>query len=249
MTRIDSVRAAAGSARKSARHAAEAVTPYAETARDAAAHYAHEAGARLGPRASSAARQARDSAREGFEAHISPRLAHARDSLPPEVDRAATDAARRTRKAARTASRYASDAAEYARPHIEQARSAAEPVRAEAAQRGAAAVAALRGEVTPREIDGVRRRRARCARRNKAMKRLGLLGLVAGGAYAVWRWWDRQANPEWLVEPPPATEAPEGYEGSPTAVNGSGPGSASAPSTRQPGGAGAESGAERRPES
>ncbi len=33
-----------------------------------------------------------------------------------------------------------------------------------------------------------------------------ILGAVAGGAYAAWKWWDKQANPDWLVEPPAATD-------------------------------------------
>jgi len=32
---------------------------------------------------------------------------------------------------------------------------------------------------------------------------------LAGGAFAAWKWWDKQANPDWLVEPPAATEVPE----------------------------------------
>lgn len=33
-----------------------------------------------------------------------------------------------------------------------------------------------------------------------------MLGVVAGGAFAAWKWWDKQANPDWLVEPPAPTE-------------------------------------------
>jgi len=43
---------------------------------------------------------------------------------------------------------------------------------------------------------------------------------VAGGAFAAWKWWDKQANPDWLVEPPAATEVPE--TGRLTSVDGSG---------------------------
>ncbi len=47
-----------------------------------------------------------------------------------------------------------------------------------------------------------------------------MLGAL-GGAYAAWRWWDKQANPDWLVEPPVATEV--GDERSPlSSVDGSG---------------------------
>lgn len=228
MTRKDSVRAVAGSAKESARHAAEVMGPYADEAKHTAAQYAHEAGARLKPKLSSAARQARHSARDGYVTHLGPRLESARESLPPELDRAATQAARRTRKAARKASHYANEATEYARPRLESAvadaRAAAGPARAEAAQRGTAALAALRGEVTPEEVEHVLRRRHRRARRVKAAKRLTVLGVLAGGAYAAWRWWDRQANPDWLVEPPPATEVAAVSAATP--VNGSSPDSA-----------------------
>ena len=55
MTRIDSVRAATGSAKDSVLHAAEVVAPYADTAKDRAAHYAHEARVRLAPKVTQAA--------------------------------------------------------------------------------------------------------------------------------------------------------------------------------------------------
>ncbi len=50
MTRIDSVRAATGSAKDSVLHAAEVVAPYADTAKDKASHYATEARVRLAAR-------------------------------------------------------------------------------------------------------------------------------------------------------------------------------------------------------
>lgn len=213
MTRIDSARAAADSARESMRHATEVVTPYASSARDTASHYAHEAGARLGPKVSSAAHHARSSARDNYDVYVVPRLAKARSSLPPEVDKAAGRAAKRTRKAARQAT-------EYARPRVEQARAAAGPACEEATSRSAAALAALRGEVSAHDIEKLVRRRARRARTGRLAKRLGLLGLLAGGAYAAWRWWDKQANPDWLVEPPAATEV--GDYGPLTSVESSG---------------------------
>lgn len=42
VTRKDHVRLAAENAKDAVKHAAEVVAPYAETARDAAAHYAHD---------------------------------------------------------------------------------------------------------------------------------------------------------------------------------------------------------------
>ncbi|MGI5529144.1 DUF5324 family protein [Streptomyces syringium] len=177
MTRKDSVLAATSTAKDSVRHAAEVVAPYAGTAKDAAVHFAHEARAQLAPKMEAAARQARISAGEQYHAHLAPRLEHARGSLPPKVDQAAV-----------------------------RARAAAEPVREEAVSRGAATLAALRGQVSAAEVERLVKRRHRRCRMGRAAKRLAVLGLLAGGAFAVWKWWDKQANPDWLVEPPAPTE-------------------------------------------
>ncbi|MBE8471469.1 DUF5324 family protein [Streptomyces justiciae] len=209
MTRIDSVRAATGSAKDSVLHAAEVVAPYADTAKDRASHYAHEARVRLAPRVSLAAEQARVQ----YGAHVAPRLEQARTHVPPKVDQAAHEAAERTRKAAR-------QAADYSKPRIEQAVAAAGPVRDEAASRGVAALAALRGQVSPKEIEKLTRKHARRARAGRLAKALAVAGLLAGGAFAAWKWWDKQANPDWLVEPPAATEVPESSRL--TSVDGSG---------------------------
>lgn len=209
MTRIDSVRAATGSAKDSVLHAAEVVAPYADTAKDRAAYYATEARVRLAPKVTQAAEQARVQ----YDAHLAPRLEQARTHVPPKVDQAAQEAAVRTRKAAR-------QAAVYSKPKIEQAVAAAQPVGEEAASRGAAAIAALRGQVSPKEIQKLVRKHERRARAGRAFKGLAVLGLLAGGAFAAWKWWDKQANPDWLVEPPAATEVPE--TGRLTSVDGSG---------------------------
>ncbi|MEV0740972.1 DUF5324 family protein [Streptomyces sp. NPDC050549] len=209
MTRIDSVRSATGSAKDSVLHAAEVVAPYADTAKDKAAYYAHEARVRLAPKVSLAA----DQARVQYDAHLAPRLEQARTHVPPKVDQAAQEAAVRTRKAAQ-------QAAEYSRPRIEQAVAAAGPVKDEAAARGAAALAALRGQVSPKEIQKLVRKHERRARAGRLAKGLAVLGILAGGAFAAWKWWDKQANPDWLVEPPAATEVPE--TGHLSSVDGSG---------------------------
>ncbi|PAZ09363.1 transcriptional regulator [Streptomyces sp. SA15] len=213
MTRIDSVRAATGSAKDSVLHAAEVVAPYADTAKDRAAHYAHEARVRLAPKVSQAAEQARVQ----YGAHLAPRLEQARSQalshVPPKVDQAAHEAATRTRKAAR-------QAADYSRPRLEHAVAAAGPVRDEAAARSAAALAALRGQVSSKEIQKLVRRHERRARAGRLAKALAVVGIVAGGAFAAWKWWDKQANPDWLVEPPAATEVPESSRL--TSVDGSG---------------------------
>ncbi len=202
VTRIDSVRAATGSAKDSVRHAADAVAPYADTAKDRAAHYAHEARVRLAPKVSQAAQQAAEQARVQYGAHVAPRVEQARTHVPPKVDHAAHEAAVRTRNAAR-------QAADYSKPRIEHAVAAAQPVRDEAAARAVAALAALRGEVTPKEIQRLARKHERRARAGRLTKRLAVLGILAGGAFAAWKWWDKQANPDWLVEPPAATEVPD----------------------------------------
>ncbi|MBW8817725.1 DUF5324 family protein [Streptomyces sp. NPDC088921] len=209
MTRIDSVRAATGSAKDSVLHAAEVVAPYADTAKDKASHYATEARVRLAPKVS----QAADQARVQYGAHVAPRLEQARTHVPPKVDQAAHEAAVRTRKAAR-------QAADYSRPMIEQAVAAAGPVRDEATARSVAALAALRGQITPKEVQKLVRKHERRARAGRLAKALAVAGLVAGGAFAAWKWWDKQANPDWLVEPPAATEVPE--TGRLTSVDGSG---------------------------
>ncbi|MFG2748104.1 DUF5324 family protein [Streptomyces xanthophaeus] len=199
MTGKDSVRLAAESARESVRHAAEVVAPYAESAKDAAVHYAHEANERLAPRVSYAANEAARQARTTYDCHVHPRLKAARTHVPPNVDRAATKAVKQTREAAR-------QAAEYTQPRIESAFAAAQPVAEEAASRSTAAFAALRGQVTPKEIQRLVRRHERRARTGRVLKAVALVGLVAGGAFVVWKWWDQQSNPDWLVEPPAATE-------------------------------------------
>lgn len=209
MTRIDSVRAATGSAKDSVLHAAEVVAPYADTAKDRAAYYATEARVRLAPKVSQAAEQARVQ----YDAHLAPRFEQARTHVPPKVDQAAQEAAVRTRKAAR-------QAAVYSKPKIEQAVAAAQPVGEEAAARGAAAIAALRGQVSAKEIQKLVRKHERRARTGRLVKGLAVLGILAGGAFAAWKWWDKQANPDWLVEPPAATEVPE--TGRLTSVDGSG---------------------------
>ncbi|MGC5344243.1 DUF5324 family protein [Streptomyces sp. DT171] len=195
MTRIDSVRAATDSAKDSVQHAAEVVAPYADTAKDQAAHYAHEARTRLAPKVSKAAQQARVQ----YDAHLAPRIELARTHVPPKVDKAAQRAAVRTRRAARSA-------ADYTVPRVEHAMAVAQPMAEEATARSAAALAALRGQVTAKEIQKLVRKHERRARTGRVVKGFAVVGLLAGGAYAAWKWWDKQANPDWLVEPPAPTE-------------------------------------------
>ncbi|MER8042773.1 DUF5324 family protein [Streptomyces sp. NPDC094032] len=195
MTRMDSVRAATDSAKESVLHAAEVVAPYAETARDQAVQYAQEARDKLGPKVSKAASQARAQARQQYACHVAPHV-------PPRVDEAAHRAAAVTRKAARQAT-------DYTVPRVEHAVAATTPVLEEAGSRSTAAWAALRGQVTPRDIEKIVKQHERRARAGRVAKGLAVLGVLAVGAFCAWRWWDKQANPDWLVEPPAPTEVDE----------------------------------------
>ena len=192
------------------RHAAEVVAPYADSARDSAAHYAahytDEARRLIVPKVSAAADQARDTALAQYDAHLAPRIAQARDAVPPKVSATTAEAARRTRRTARRAAAYTAPRVEHA---VDAARTATEPVREEAAARAGAAMAALRGQVSAAEIEKMVRRNRRGSRIGRATRNVLLLGAVAGGAVAVWRWWSRQTNPDWLVEAPSATEPAE----------------------------------------
>lgn len=199
VTRIDSVRAATDSAKESAQHAAEVVAPYADTAKIQAAHYANEARVRLAPKVSAAAQQARVQ----YVAHVAPRIDQALAHVPPKVDDVARGAAVRTRKVAK-------NAAGYTVPRFEYAVAAATPVAEEAQVRSAAALAALRGQVTAKDINRLARKNARRAKTGRFVKGFLVLSLVAGGACAAWRWWDRQANPDWLVEPSEPTAVRDG---------------------------------------
>ncbi|MEN8649771.1 DUF5324 family protein [Streptomyces sp. 21So2-11] len=198
MTRIDSVRAASESAKESVLHAAEVVAPYAGTAKDQATHFAHETRVRLAPKVSQAAQQAKVQ----YGAHVAPRVEQARTHVPPKVDKAAHRAAARTRHAAR-------QAVDYTVPRVEHAVASAQPLREEAAARSAAALAALRGQVSQNEIRKLVKKHERRARAGRLAKGLAVIGVLAGGAFAAWKWWDKQANPDWLVEPPAATEVPD----------------------------------------
>ncbi|MFE9404546.1 DUF5324 family protein [Streptomyces sp. NPDC006530] len=196
MTRMESVRAATGTAKESVLHAAEVVAPYADSAKQQAAqyaqHYAKEARVRVAPKVTKAAAQARHQARHQYDAHVAPRV-------PSKMDEVAHQAAERSRRAAR-------QAADYAAPRVEQAVAAAQPLREEAMARSAAALAALRGQVTTKEIEKLARKHRRQAKMARAGKGFLIFGVLAGGAFAAWRWWDKQANPDWLVEPPEPTE-------------------------------------------
>ncbi|SFE24451.1 hypothetical protein SAMN05216251_102243 [Actinacidiphila alni] len=215
MTRIDSVRHAADVTKDSVRHAAEVAAPYASTAKEGAAHYAQQAGTL---------------ARQQYDAHLADRLGQAREqaraAVPPKAVDALDTAAKRTRKTARAAADYttprvraAADyaapkvraAADYTAPKVESAvsatRAVAVPAKDEAVLRGTAALHALRGQVTAAEIDGLVRKRIRRERTGRVFRGLVIAGLVGGAAFAAWKWWSKQTNPDWLVEPSEPTDA------------------------------------------
>ena len=187
MTRIDAAREAAGKTR-------EQLAPYAMSARDAAAHYTDEAWQRLAP-------------------HIESAIENAVSNVPPSALEAADKAARRTRKAAKAARRSAVAAAVQAREvtvpavshAVDEAVQATSQAAATARDRGAAALPVLRGQISVAEIEALAAKHERSARRGRWARRvlvLGVLGAVAGGGLAAWKWWQKQSNPDWLVEPP-----------------------------------------------
>jgi hypothetical protein len=225
VTRTESVRHATVITKENVRHAAAMAAPYAGTAKDTAVHYAGEARKRLAPKMSSAAAQARNVARAQYDAYLAERIADQRrhkplprrarvvkGALSPGVG--ASAAAVRTARTVKHAREAARQAAEYASPRVghavETARAAAEPVREEAAARGSAALAALRGQVSARDISKLLHRQERRAAYGRFAKRLMVLGTLAGGGLAVWRWWNRQTTPDWLVEAPSPTEVADG---------------------------------------
>jgi Family of unknown function (DUF5324) len=210
VTRTDTVRHAATTTKDSVRHAAEVVAPYADSAKETAtqyaSHYADEARRLLAPMVSAAADQAREAALARYDAHLAPRIAQARDAVPPKVVSTTAAAAERTRRTARQAADYTTPLVGQA---MESALAATEPMRDEAAARAGAALAALRGQVSAADVQRLVRRNQRRSRTGRTVKRMLVLGVVAGAGIAAWRWWSRQTNPDWLVEAPSATEPVE----------------------------------------
>ena len=196
MTRMESVRAATGTAKESVLHAAEVVAPYADSARQQAAqyaqHYAQEARVRVAPKVSHAASQARAATPIGSTAPTSRRECRrgwTRWPTRPLNARAGPPGRPPT----------------FAAPRVEQAVAAAQPLREEALRRSTAALAALRGQVSPQGDREARAQAPAAGQGGRGWPRVCVVvGILAGGAFAAWRWWDKQANPDWLVEPPGA---------------------------------------------
>jgi hypothetical protein len=211
VTRIDSVRHATDVTKDSVRHAAEVAAPYANTAKDSAVQYGRQAGVY--------GRQAGVIAKQQYDAKLAARVEQAREqalaAVPPKAVGAVETAAKRTRESAKAA-------AEYTAPRVGTAvaatRSATGPVRDEVVLRGGAALQALRGQVSAAQIDRLVRRRMRREKAGRATRDVLIVAAACGAALAAWKWWNKQNNPEWLVEPTEPTEV-----GDRASMNGSGP--------------------------
>src|SRR5882757_2321163 len=206
VTRIDSVRHAADITKDSVRHAAEVAAPYAGTAKDGAVHYSRQAGAK---------------AKESYDARLADRVEQAREqalaAVPPKAANAVGTAAKRTKKSAKAA-------ADFTAPRIGTAvavtRATAGPAKDEVVLRGGAALQALRGQVSAADIDRLVRRRVRRQQTGRVFRGMVVAGLVGGAAFATFKWWSKQSNPDWLVEPSEPTEEFESKDR--VAMNGSG---------------------------
>ncbi|MEY9943755.1 DUF5324 family protein [Kitasatospora sp. GAS1066B] len=268
MTRLDTARETAGKT-------LDTLAPYAATAKDTATHYADEARQRLGPalealgpRFEAAAGQARTgtlqaahSARVGYVRHVAPHVEHAFATLPPKTQESTLRAVHRAQEAALAAKHSADRAAAHTRTStlprlneaIDGARASAGPAVHEAQLRGSAALSVLQGQVNAEQVNKLAARNARKARCNRTATSLAVAGTVAiGSGLLIWRWWHRQSEPEWLIEPPevqgpPNTVHPASGATAATApLNGSGPaaadddaadegGAQAAPDTPRPG--------------
>ncbi|MFE6744507.1 DUF5324 family protein [Kitasatospora purpeofusca] len=196
MTRLDSARETAGN--------------FADNARQQASQAAH-------------------TARVQYDRHIAPQVGHAFASLPPEAQQNALKALHRAQEKALAARLSASRAADQARSTVtpkvvqavEEARAAVVPVAQEAQMRGAAALTAMRGNVTSAEIGDLAARNARKSCRSGWATGLAVAGVVAiGSGLVAWQWWRHRSNPEWLVEPP----SPSGASAGPVGAHASGTG-------------------------
>jgi hypothetical protein len=195
--------------RKQARHAnkraSKAVSPVAADARDAAVRYADATRDWAAPKVETAVDWA------------APKVETARDWAAPRVETAREWAAPRVEPAV---DKVKSDVLPAVAGAVATALAATEPVRSEAATRGSAALAALKGEI---EAPKPRKHRVR---------KLFLLAGVLGAAYAGWKAWMARSNDPvdaWTT-PAPATVHPTTPVGSVTAVS-------TAPTTDDPAGA------------
>ncbi|MFC5907520.1 DUF5324 family protein [Streptacidiphilus monticola] len=173
-----------------------------DAAREAAAHYTDEAWQKVAPRVGSAVEHARLAAQSTVDGRVVPLWEQAKATVPTAAQDAVSRATERGKAAAVQARLAAAEAAL-------QARDRAVPVLSQAAQevhdRGAAALPVLRGQISLSEIEALAEAHRKATRKGRWGKRLvflTLLGAAVGGGVAAWKWWDKQAHPDWLVEPP-----------------------------------------------
>ena len=146
------------SARRANRRASAAVSPVAADARDTAARYA-----------------------EATRDWAAPRVETARDWAAPRVETAVEWAAPRVEPAV---DKVRTEVLPAVAGAVATALAATEPARTEAANRGTAALAALKGELDPPP------------RNRHRVRKLFLLTVLLGGAYAAYRaWMARSSDP------------------------------------------------------
>jgi hypothetical protein len=224
VSRIDTAREAASRTR-------EQLTPYALSARETAAQYGGEAWQKVAPAFGSAVEQARQAAQSRVQSQVVPLWEKGRGNVPPAVDEAVVKAAQQAKVAARQAREAAAVAADQARTIAqERVLPAAEQAAQQVHDRSLAAIPVLRGQVSLAEVEALTKAHERAARRGRWARRsltLVALGALATGGLAAWRWYRKQSNPDWLVEPPttsiPLRDTVQGSGGSSAsgAVNGS----------------------------
>ncbi len=184
-------------ARRANQRAAKSVSPAAVDARDAAIRYADATRDWAAPKVETAVDWAAPKVETAAE-WAAPKVNTARDWAGPRVEPAVE--------------KVKSDVLPAIAGAVVTALAATEPARGEAATRGSAALAALKGEVGP-------------PRRSKhRIRKLFLLTAVLGGAYAGWKAWvARNTDPvdAWTTAPAPAAR-PQTPVGSVTPVSAGG---------------------------
>lgn len=169
-----------------------------DAARESAAHYTDEAWQKVAPRIGSAVEHARRAAGSTVEDRVVPLWTLARANAQPAVNDAVGRAAELSRTAAAQARTAAAGAAAQVR---EKAVPAVNQAALEVRDRGAATVPVLRGQVSLADIEALTESRRPGRRWARRLLRLALLGAAVGGGVAGWKSWQRQNNPDWLVEP------------------------------------------------
>ena len=149
-------------ARRANRRASKAVSPVAADARDTAARYAGSTRDWAAPKVETAVDWASPKVDTAVE-WAAPKVGSARDWVAPKVEPAV--------------GKVKSDVIPAVAGAVATALAASEPARAEAAHRGSAAFAALKGEVDPPRKGSHR------------VRKLFMLATVLGAAFAGWKAW------------------------------------------------------------